>query len=220
MNGHNAQFVANPLKYVEARAVNNLTWFRRAILPANGATLGALNNALGVAKTGAFDLQALSIDTVELKVMPAGPIQGDNAIQAYWCPFIQGGGLPGWVDIPKNAPPMKFVFTAAMNGCRLVITNRSATHFRVYHHQHPDSGGPLANGIWQAIHAQGHEVVSHMGYDEYGVGEDFGRAPNAFNFLYYRNGGWNYVSQPQYFDMATLKVTKLPLRTFMRSIMG
>jgi len=217
MNGHNGQFLLDPLKYVGLRAVNNLTWFRRAILPANGATLGALNNGLSLAKTGYFDLQAVSLDTVELAIV-AGAGGGEAPIQAYWCPFIQGGGLPGWVEIPKANPPMRFMFTAAMNGCRLVVTDRSATHFRVYHHQHPDSGGPLANGIWTAIAQQGHEIVSHMGYDEYGVGQDFGRAPNAFNFLYYRNGVWNYVSQPQWFDMATLKVTRLALRAFMRSI--
>lgn len=219
MQGHNIQFRLDPLRYVGARSVNNLTWFRRAILPANGLTLGALNNALGITKRGAFDLQAVSLDTVELKIVGlAESIIGDTAIRAYWCPFIQGGGLPGWVDIPKLNPPMPFVFTAAMNGCRLVVTDRSATHFRVYHNQHPDGAGQLAASIWRLIAAEGHEIVSHMGFDEYGIEGAMGHAPNAFNFLYYRNGRWNFVSQPQTFDMATLKVRKLPDRAVMRSI--
>lgn len=217
MNGHNAAFLQNPLGYIQARTVNNLTWFRRAVMPANGATLGTLNNTLGLAKFGMFDLEAVSVSTVEFKVV--GVAGGtEPAIQAYWCPFIQGGGLPGWVEIPKRNPVSPFMFTAAMNGCRLVVTGRSATHFRVYHHQHPDSGGQLAASIWGAIAAEGHPIVSHFGYDEYGVGEGFPHAPNAFNFLYYRNGLWNYVSQPQFFDMATLVVTKLPFRAFLRAI--
>lgn len=215
MQGHNAQFVLDPLAYVGARAVNNLTWFRRAI--AGGPAPGALNNGLGITKAGRFDLQAVTLDTVELNVVGPGPIIGDAAVQAYWCPFIQGGVLPGWVDIPKVNPPMRFVFTAAMNGCRLVVTDVSPTHFRVYHHQHPDSDGQLAAGIWRQIAAQGHPVVSHMGYDEYGPA-DAAAFPNAFNFLHYRNGTWNYVSQPQTFDMRTLRVTRLVGRAFLRSI--
>ncbi len=218
MNGLNATFDADPLGFIENRAVNNLTWFRRAILPENGATLGMLNNAVNAAKAANVDLRPVDANTAEFNLVGGGGLVGDAPIAAYWCPFLQGPGLPGWVDIEKLSPRRKFVFTAAMNGCRLVVTDCSPSHFRVYHNQHPDGGDAEANRIWQLIAAQGHPIVGHFGYDEYGLVGGVPAAPNAFNFLYYRNSGWAFVSQPQTFDMVTLAVTRLPGRAMMRSI--
>ena len=218
MRGHNAEFTADPLNYVSKRAVNNLTWFAKTVRAGNASPESALNNALAIQKSGFFDLETTSISAVEFKVTgPAGLI-GDTPIGAYWCPFIQGGGLPGYVDIPKKNPPLKFVFTAAMNGCRLVVTNYSATHYRVYHNQHPDGNNAESQRIWNLIKAQGHEIVSHFGWDEYApAGNAF--PPNAFNFLYYRNGNWNYVSQAQTFDMVTKEVRPTPGGALLRSIL-
>ncbi len=217
MRGHNSQFGSDPLSYITQRSVNNLTWFRRAVAAGNASQESALNNSLALHKFGYFDLEAISISSVEFKVVASGVLDGDVPLGAYWCPFIQGGGLPGYVEIPKLNPVSKFMFTAGMNGCRFVVTDFSATHWRVYHNQHPDGGGEEANVIWALINGQGHNIVGHFGTDEYNPGDTF--PPNAFNFLYYRNGEWNFVSQEQTFNMLTLEVTRTPGGARMRPIM-
>jgi hypothetical protein len=41
----------------------------------------------------------------------------------------------------------------------------------------------------------GQPVISILDYDDYGPAGLNGNAPNAFNYLLYRNGHWNYVTQ-------------------------
>jgi hypothetical protein len=215
MLGHNLAFKRDPFDYITKVSVNNLRWFRKAVVDTR--TLGPLSGNLGLAKFGQFDLQIVSQGAADFNVIGASHAS-EPSIRAYWCPFIQGAGLPGWVDVPKSNPASPFVFTAAMNGCRLVICNRSATHYRVFHHQHPDDrGGPTA-AIWAAIVASGGEIVSHFGWDEYGLPPGSLQSPNSFTFLYYRNGTWNFMSQPQTFDMHTLAVSRIPGRAIMRSV--
>ena len=216
MHGHNAAFIAGPLNYVGLRSVNNLLWFRAAI--ADKGTLAQLNNRLGVRKWGYFDLEAINTTTVKLKVVESTDVADEVPIQGYWCPFIQGHDtLPGWVDIPKCDPTYNFVFTAGMNGCRLVVTNKSETEYRVYHHQHPDERGPARENIWALIERQGHPVVDTLGYDEYGLGDQEG-FPNAFNFLHYSGDRWWFVSQPQTFDMHSLVCKLIAGRAKRRSL--
>ncbi|MBK8975647.1 MAG: hypothetical protein IPM29_06950 [Planctomycetes bacterium] len=189
MQGHNAQFVADPLGYMRGVVVDNVTWFRNI---ANAGAVGPLN----IAKHGQFDLQFVEMNP-ERKVLftvANGPVLGDMPIAAYWCPFLAGNGLPGFVDVPRANPAHPFVFTAAMQGCALVVTDSpaGAGQIRVYHHQHPDN-----NAVWQQIGAQGQEPVSVLTFDDYGVE---GAATNAFNFLWYRNAKWNFVTLAHNFN--------------------
>ncbi len=160
---------------------------------------------LNVLKEGLFDLAGpIAANNVDLGVS-GNHVHNDAPIRAYWCPFIQGNVLPGFVDVPRAQPDSPFVFTAAMNGCAFVITD-SPNHgyFRVYHHQHPDSAF-----IWNLIHQQGQVVRSFLGFAEYGVAANVApnavAAPNAFNFLHYQFGMWSYVVQRQHFNMLTLQ---------------
>ena len=190
MQGHNALFTGNFATYLNGVIVDNVSWFRN--MANNGAVVG-----LGVPKAGQFDLLPTGINPsrVQFRIAPVGGIIGDAAIGAYWCPFDSGGELPGWVDLPMHNPAHNLMFTMAMQGCALVVTGSPlANHFRVYHHQHPDMSHAAA-AVWGAIHAQGQPVISVYTFDDYGLAGLNGNAPNAFNFLLYRNGNWNYVTQ-------------------------
>ena len=189
MQGHNALFIGNWDSYLRNVIVDNVSWFRN--IGANNAQINGLN----VPKAGAFDLMPSGIapPRVQFRIAPVGGVIGDVGIGAYWCPFVQGAGLPGWVDLPLHQPAHNFMFTAAMQGCALVVTQSPvANHMRVYHHQHPDTAN---NGVWTALHTVGQPVISILDYPDYGQAGLNGNAPNAFNFLFYRNGNWSYVTQ-------------------------
>jgi len=204
MNGHNLVFRTDPTWYVSQRAINGVAWFMQN--QANHANQQQML-VLNVAKQGAFDLQGHR-QAQQVVLTPVGNVHhGDQPITAYWCPFVQGNVLPGFVDIPRHNPQHRFVFTAAMNGCALMVTASpiGPNMIRVYHHQHPGNAG-----INQLIQAQGQEVISFISFDDYGDVNQQLPAPNAFNFLYYRNGGWKFVLQPQTFNMVTHDVALNP----------
>ena len=190
MQGHNAEFVNNWARYLDHIIVDNVSWFRDM---ANNVQVVALK----VPKAGLFDLVPTGIDPrrAQFRIAPAF-VRGDVGIGAYWCPFLPGGGLPGWVDLPRRNPAHNFMFTAAMQGCALVVTGSpTSNNIRVYHHQHPDPNHNAAPAIWGAIHQVGQAVISILEYNDYGATGLQGNAPNAFNFLLYRNAHWNYVTQ-------------------------
>ena len=192
MHGHNAAFTSNPLHYLGTTLADNIAYFR------HDPNAGFVVNALNGHKSGVFDFNFAGLNPERRAVFRVAPlpVMGDAPIQAYWTPFLQGTGLPGWVDIPIRNPTHRFVFTAAMQGCHWIITESPTVGvWRVYHNQHADN--PNVN---RAINQQGHNVVSVLTYDEYGApGLAAAQASNSFNFLYYRNGLWNYVSQGHIF---------------------
>jgi hypothetical protein len=122
---------------------------------------------------------------------------GGTGIDGYWVPYKPGTGLPGYADVKRRNPPTPFVFTGGMNGCAFFVTDSplGATYMRVYHHQHPGS-----DAITRRILDVGQPIISIHSFDDYGGAElPYGVNPVAFNFMYYRNSTWNYVSQPQEF---------------------
>ena len=198
MHGHNAAFVGDPLGYLNATVVDNITYFR--LDPGAAAAVGLANGA----KHANFDLNfagMLPERRSVLRISPGG-LMGDAPIAAYWCPFIQGQGLPGWVDLPLLNPPRRFMFTASMQGCALVVTRSpvAANSIRVYHHQHPEGNAAAATLAWNALNNVGQEAISMLAYGDYGAAGLAGaQASNAFNFLFYRNATWNFVTQGHYF---------------------
>lgn len=186
MNGMNQLFVNDPV------------WFLQHVLVDNrfiAANFGLLNQN----KAGLFDLVITGGNTVRLTDASPGTghqIQNDVAIPAYWCPFLPGGGLPGWVDVPRFNPQRRFVFTAAMQGCALVVTDSPASPqlFRLSHNQHPG-----AQATWTAMQQIGiTAVVSTLSWAQYG--NQAPAAPvnvtNAFNFLWRPPGqAWSYIAQ-------------------------
>ncbi len=196
MNGMNRLFMEDPVWFLDHICVDNKA-MQEGI--AGAQNLERLNGA----KFGVFDLEPVSGGTkVMLRFASPGAghvIVGDAPIVAYWCPFLAGGELPGWVDVPRVRAPRRFVFTAAMQGCALVVTKSpdSPQHFRVFHNQHPDMAS-----TWQAMGGLGITgVLSNLQYSQYGnpMGPDGGMT-NAFNFLWHPPGrAWSYISQSNRF---------------------
>ncbi len=192
MNGLNALFVNDPVWFLRNICVDNQAM---QLGPEGARTLTRLN----AAKSGMFDLvPAGRANANKVVLTDASPGSGhavvrDAPISAYWCPFLAGGGLPGWVDVPRAHPPQRLIFTAAMQGCCYVVTTSPAGrgNFRVFHNQHPETAA-----TWQAIAGQGASVLSTLTYDEYGGGG----LTNAFNILWRPTGkAWAYVSQTNSF---------------------
>jgi len=123
-------------------------------------------------------------------------------LRAYYFPYKIGMATEaehmGYVDIPVDDPPFRFVFTGQMNGCHLVVTGSPvAGHFRAWHYQSPGNkphfnkanfpGQPIYDWLTDAEYAG---VVKN---DEVG----------AFNFLHHDGSRWNLCSQPHQIVMGT-----------------
>lgn len=200
MNNRNINFINDPIGYLNNNTVNH-RWFDEHIQRRNlgNAPLAetAAVNLLPIAKMGNFDFQPTAgapggRPQVKFATINNNPTM-DAALTAYWCPYVNGNGIPGFVDVPRTNPTYNFVFTAAMNGCAFIITDSplGGGHFRVYHHQHPGTAA-----IDNLILAATPNIITTFGFDQYGNGALAGlNLPVAFNFLYYRNGGWVIVSQ-------------------------
>jgi hypothetical protein len=216
---YNNLFKADPETFVKTYTVDIKTWFENLMRSTSletrkGAALSEAANAMGVCRAdfepvdGGFFSKT---QTVQLRFIP------NEGIDAYWVPYHAGLGLPGWADVARTNPPCKFVFTAGMNGCAFVITDSPAGAglMRVYHNQHPDDPG-----VMQAIHNVGQPVISFAGFDEQGgMALPHGINPVAFNCLYYRNGTWSYIFQPQAFNaLSQAPAHRLPGRSSMRSV--
>jgi hypothetical protein len=216
---YNNLFKADPELFVNTYTVDIKTWFEslvRSLSPETrkSAALCEAANAMGACRA---DFEPVDggffgkTKTVQLRFVP------NEGFDAYWVPYHAGQGLPGWSDVIKVNPPSKFVFTAGMNGCAFVVTDspKGAAYMRVYHNQHPDD-----NGIMQSIHNVGQPVISFSGFeDQGGAPLPQGMNPVAFNCLYYRNGAWNYIFQPQAFNaLSQAPARRLPGRASMRSV--
>lgn len=195
MHGANGSFVARPKVFLETNVVDNINWLREAGKPVDTVNrrLVFMADAL---KEANFDL-VCGKDSQGMRVydlrLCCDRTDNDVPIRAYWCPFVQGDVLPGYVDIPRKNPEYQFLFTPAMNGCSFDITDspNGADMMRVYHNQHPDS-----KSIKREI---GKDPISTFSFDEYGTKSN----PNAFNLMQYRDDGWHYISQPQQFTYGT-----------------
>jgi hypothetical protein len=212
MNGCNNIFTLNPINFLGLMTVNNINWFRPGQMSPVERQSIALTNRL---KMGAFDLQPMGGVTVKFRISSGLPAN-DQPINAYWCPYEAGGGLPGFVDFPRNGPLYPFVFTAAMNGCAFVVTTSPAGggSLRLYHHQHPGDANAAPGGtpqrIWNAINNQGQAILSVFMFEDYGAATPAHTEPNAFNFLYHDGHHWYYVSQPQTANMGTSLCARIP----------
>jgi hypothetical protein len=192
MNLRNINFINNPIGFLNNNTINH-RWFDEHAQAQGQAPLAEREavRVMDLAKFASFDLKPTATPAqVKFGVVSNQPVM-DAPLQGYWCPYRNGNGLPGFVDVPRRNPDHKFVFTAAMNGCAFIITSSplGGGYFRVYHHQHPGSAG-----INALIMAATPNVITVFPFEEYGNPHAAG-LPVAFNFLYYRNGGWVIVSQ-------------------------
>jgi hypothetical protein len=185
-------FKGNPLQFVRRRVVDNLQMTTNPS-PTDVAH-GQLRDML---KLGNFDFTGAALTwTVPFKPVTSGVLGNEAPITAYWCPYKIGQEPPGYVDVPRRNPAYDFVFTGAMNGCAFVVTNsaKGGNFFRLYHLH---NAGTVSN--WNMFANM--QIITILTYDDYGYANNEGsmdRISTSFNFLYYRFGKWNIISQPQF----------------------
>ncbi len=191
MRGNNTSFRADPTGYISRTAINSVSGFQVAALGAMGRQRVSLLNALG---EGQFDLRN-GAQPGGVTFVPSGDYSengGEQAISAYWCPFIQGNSEVGSIEIPAHAPEHSFLFTAAMNGCSLQVVPAPGGRLRVFHNQHPHNAN-----LTNIVTNQGQrEIIAELNYADYG-NEDAAAVSNAFCFMYYTNNRWHLIAQPQ-----------------------
>jgi len=188
VNGLNLRFLAGPAAFLGSYTVDNKTCQQ-----GNQAALDI--TTLNIAKLGSFDFQRSGF-TGPVMFRPVRgatmveAYKSDGAIAAYWCPFLAGGNLPGYVDIPRQAPKYKLILTAAMQGCAFVACEGpTAAEFRVYHNQHPGT-----QAVEYAIDQASPVRISSLDYADYAVESE--EATNAFNLMYLTDEGhWVFLSQ-------------------------
>jgi len=193
MNHANNKFIATPEIFLQTNVVDNINWLQKAGQPSATADNQRIVMA-NILKEANFDLAESGSESRVYDFRFCGDVTTDDVpIRAYWCPFVQGTVLPGYVDIPRKSPQYQFLFTPAMNGCAFYITNSPEGNdkMRVYHNQHPDS-----EEIKRMI---GNDPISTFSFEEYGSDSN----PNAFNLMLYRDDAWHYISQPQQFTPGT-----------------
>jgi hypothetical protein len=217
-------FRQDPVRFINTYTVDIKAWFeglmRTPSDPAHQYLQAA--TATGFCRFD-FDpangLFGMGADTVTAKIV------GIGGIDAYWVPYHAGTALPGHCDVLRSNPPVKYVFTAGMNGCAFVVTDspRGPAYMRVYHHQHPgDATNQRAESrlVWQKIANQGQPILSISSFEDYGgTPAPEGFNPVAFNCLYYRNGTWVYLNQPQQFNALSKAAPKRQIgQTSIRSL--
>lgn len=194
MNGLNTSLLADPAAFLATRPVNVSGILPRTV-SAGGAP--ATTPMIDTIKYGAFDIvpDGGQVWLREASGALNAAAGGDQALIAYWCPFAQSNGPAGHVDIPKTKPATDTVFTAAMNGCSLIVTAcpGKADHFRLHHHQHPAGTSRAivnaASGITEGA------IVFEFAEADYNTPATVGGFFQAFNFLRFTGGRWRLHSQ-------------------------
>ena len=205
MNGLNTSFMTDPASFLANRPVNV-----SAILPRTLAAGGQVSTSpmIDTIKYGAFDISQDGGQVWLREASLSAATGGDQALVAYWCPFSQSNGKAGFVDIPKTKPLTDVVFTAAMNGCSLMVTAAAKPeNFRLHHHQHPTGTSRAivntASGIVETA------VVFEFAEADYNTPATVGGFFQAFNFLRFQAGRWKLYSQYTKLTLAAGGTTKV-----------
>ena len=136
----------------------------------------------------------------------------DHPVEGYFFPYSSPPGgradvdagrwgiaQMGQVDFPRADPLYDFVFTGAMNGCAIVVTESPLgfSHYRAYHYPNPDSYPRFKDpNVWPF------RVLHWFGFDRY-CGTSYAppprrdeiQYPDGWNFLHFYRGAWHVYSQ-------------------------
>jgi hypothetical protein len=150
---------------------------------------------------GVFDLETTMVGgtpAVDLRiVMPEHGIRptDERGLTATWLPYKSPGLQPQLNQIPrvtlkKYAPVHTLMFTGAMNGCSLVVTQSPDKNAYWVFHDSVHDRETFAGG------AAG-QVLLRLDYEDSRYTYSEGVHVNSFNFLYFEHGQWYLVCQPQ-----------------------
>jgi hypothetical protein len=188
MNGLNTSFITDPVRFLRANPVNVSSILPRAV----GAV--GVKPQIDTIKYGMFDLTQDGSQVWFKQMAMTATSSADGALLGYWCPFAQSNGAAGYVDVPKLKPLADFVFTAAMNGCSLIVTaSPVADCFRVYHHQHPEGTSRAIVNTASGITEQ--SIIFEFNSTLYDAPTTTGGFYQAFNFLKFEDKKWKIYSQ-------------------------
>jgi hypothetical protein len=201
MNGKNLVFQTDPFSFASQHPINPLNMKLCNVTPKNQAGSLARQGSLDTIRDAYFDLEPESNSSLQAafpgtEYVPQG-LAKETPIHCYWVPYrshgVQGSGIGNvpYVDLPTTNPTYNIMLTGAMNGCSLVVTRATPTAntIRVYH-----------DSKHEATTFQGQNVVARLDFDHsLGSPYFYGDAnnPTSFNFMYFDNGHWSVVWQPQ-----------------------
>lgn len=187
------KFVANPLGYVKTTCINLQT--------KSGAPSTTFNANLAY-DTLYFDLVPWSSGfgaTTQVTLEPQ-TTGGPNLIAGYYVPYLAFGtvtsnnqALAPLDNVPKNAPPRKFIFTGGQNGCSLLLLRGTGTDTVCALHYPNSEGKKQGYPLLERIGRTAADVLLSIDFDLYGDTNN----PNAASFLYHNGTEWIGVTQPQ-----------------------
>lgn len=201
-NGHNAEFLKNPIDYLSKVVVMTVGSDFGTVDP--NSAYAAMHIDMALVDSG------INSGTKSVKAnFNIGPL-GDAPIKGGFVPYASKGDvkngrfpLPA-LELPSAGSP-KFVFTGAMNGCSLVLATKGGKKYAIHY---PNSDG--ATHRFPMLTEAGYTYVKSLDY--YKLSDDkasYGtlvngdrEAPgggwyNTFAFFYYKDGAWSIIGQPQ-----------------------
>ena len=207
MNSKNLIFEMDPFAFASENPINPLNMKLSNVNAGNQIRSFAPQATLDQIRDAYFDLEPVSGATsreVYLRAVFPGTefepkgLAKENNIHCYWVPYrshaVQGNGIANvpYVDLPTANPAYNIMLTGAMNGCSLVVTQpaNAANTIRVYHDSKHEAN--TFNGI---------NVIARLDFDQQSFNSPYfygdANNPTSFNFMYFKNGHWWVVSQPQ-----------------------
>lgn len=167
------QFVADPVSFATSRILIVEYLSKPGRLPAQGRV------QLVEAGAGGYEVEYVNSNN-------ATPSRLANSIPAYFLGYDganQASMTPAHLDIPKQPEVARFLFTATLSGCSLVVTHLNATTYRVYHDGRVNSS-MLYDNVVMAVDFQDYQVPGTA-------------AGLAAAYMQHVNGAWQLVLQRQ-----------------------
>ncbi|WP_250517068.1 hypothetical protein [Caballeronia sp. INDeC2] len=124
------------------------------------------------------------IEPSVVRIVPREQMVDDEPIRAHWLP--QGGHC----DIPIIGGEKNFVFTPDFSGCSLLVDQRDATTYRVYH---VTGGSQYFSREYETRRRASDRLAGAMTYEFYGMAG----APRAVMFMKFEENRWWIYYQSQ-----------------------
>ncbi|SPB13796.1 hypothetical protein NOV72_01061 [Caballeronia novacaledonica] len=166
-NGINRYFLQDTKSFIQSNYLTTAGIFR----PPQGASKVDLVREEGV-------------EPSVVRIVPRDQIEADEAIRAHWVP--QGG----YCDVPIIGGEKNFVFTPDFSGCSLLVDQRDATTYRVYH---VTGGSQYFTSEYATKRSADDRLAAAMTYEFYGTAG----APRAVMFMKFEENRWWIYYQSQ-----------------------
>ena len=188
------KFLLSPLGYVKTTCINLQT--------KGGVPLTAFNPNLAY-DTLYFDLVPWSsslFGSASQVMLEPQIAAGPGLISGYYAPYLAFGtvtsnnqALQPLDNIPKAAPPRKFIFTGGQNGCSLLLLRGTGADTVCALHYPNSEGKKQGYPLLERIGRTTADVLLSIDFDLYGDAKQ----PNACSFFFHNGTEWIGITQPQ-----------------------